>query len=396
MKIQLFIVLACLTSIAAASEGDQPEVLLAKEKGDAKLAKVVVDSAPGTVSAMSMLGIAVDQTTVVQNPRNLTVALKAFDGKNAFGLAFTPARTSLMPMDLSTYNDSAIGRIWGNTTFSFAQGRATISAKEFERRAISVESSFFLQPHQDDPAVMYWDALAVAAKHPEDTKNDCLIMRESKPVGPQQPAIPVPAPAQGAAIVTMAAGDSLDMAEDPEGVKSSDALAAKCRAKVTKRARWNASRMWLSWSSGHYRLADGGDTHSLGKTTVLGVTYGLGEVDAKTASAFTISGKRTSNSPVVKTMGDAAPTFASNSLAQFRWAYGSPTLRAVLEGSNVKKSEPTASERTYKRAIGFDFKVSDEIWLNIRGGRQRRIDNSGDENGSSFSVSYSPKALLSL
>lgn len=388
--------LTLASSTATASDGDKPEVLLAKKYGNEELSKVVVESVPGTVSAMSMLGIAVDQTTVVQNPRNLTIALKALDGKNALGLSFTPARTSIMPLNISTYNDNIAARIWGNTTFSFAQGKATVNSKDFERRAFAVETSFFLYPHSDDPFVMYWDDLAAAALKPDETKNVCLIMRENKPNGEPGKAANVPAPAPGAATVTLSPGETTEMQVDPEVKKASDPYAEKCRANALTRARWNATRAWISWAAGQYRPADGGDSHSLGKTFVAGLTWGFGSANAKTAAALTISGKRTIDSPIQKTMGDAAPKFASNTLALFRIAVGSPTWRVVAEGSNVTNSEPTASDRTYKRALGFDVNIHKNWWLIFRGGRQRKIDNSGDETGSSFNFSYSPDPALKL
>lgn len=62
------------------------------------------DTAPGLVTATGMLGIGADDVTTVKNPRDLTVVAKAFDSKNALGISVTPARTSLAPLDLSTYS----------------------------------------------------------------------------------------------------------------------------------------------------------------------------------------------------------------------------------------------------------------------------------------------------
>jgi hypothetical protein len=356
---------ACLCPLGAAAK-DDATTLLAKTSGDATLAKVVVDTAPGSVSAMDLLGLSGDQTSAVQNPRNLTLALKTLDGKNAFGLSITPARTSLMPMNISTYNDSPAARWWAATTFSYAQGRADVSGATYRRRAAAVETSYFFFPHKDDPLVMYWDALERAAGDPADEKNSCMLHPAEHPDGRST--------------------EELKMALD--------ARAQACREKVAKSARWNVSRMWASLASGQYQPDSGGASHSLGHTAVLGVTWGIGDAGASTAGALTAAMKRASGAPVLSTFANASPATHDTNLVTLRAALGSSKLRAVLEGSNVKDQAPTAVDRTYKRSLGLDVNLAEGWWLIFRVGKQRRIDNNGDETGSSANLSYSPKALL--
>lgn len=367
IRMHICMVSLCLLTVSVEA-ADKQTMLLNKTNGEATLAKVVVDTAPGSVSAMSLLGISGDQSSVIQNPRNLTLALRAIDGKNAFGLSITPARTSLIPMEISTYNESDVARLWAATTLSYAQGRADVDGATYERRAVAVESSYFFFPHKDDPLVMYWDALEKAAENPMDEKNNCVL------IPPQRPDSPT--------------GDELTQLLDKR--------AQACRDQVAKGARWNVSRAWASWATGHYHAENGGTRHSLGRTAVLGLTWGIGDAGAKTATAITVAMKRASGAPVLKTFGNAEPTRKNSDLVTLRVAVGSQKLRVLLEGSNVRNDEPTALDRNYKRALGLDVNVAEGWWLNLRVGTQRRIDNTGDESGSAISISYSPKALLDL
>ena len=383
MKPHHFFTGVLITVASATYAADKPTTLI--EKGD--VGPIVVDNAPGSVSAMAALGITADQTTVVQNPRNLTIALKALDGKNAFGLSLTPARTSLVPLSVNDYYSSNLARLWGATTFSYAQGRNKVGALEFERRAYSVETSYIFFPEEDDPIVMYWLALETAGTV-QDAKNPCFIHSTAT-----KPSLPQPQQPPGAMPST---DGPAPMIAEPALAKDLDKRAQQCRDGVAEKARWNVSRAWASVSAGQYQPVDGGDHRSLGRTYVAGITWGIGKVGAKTATAITLAAKRSIDSPVLSTMGNVNPDRKSSSIAVARIAVGSAKLRLLLEGSNVKNTAPTATDRTFKQALGIDVKVADDWWLNLRSGKQRRIDNKGNENASSFSISYSPKAILAL
>lgn len=365
------IALACVAGSCLAA--DESQDILKKKYGNADLATVVVDNAPGSVSAMGLLGISQDQTTIVQNPRDLTIAAKAFDGKNAFGLSITPARTSLVPLSISSYAGSPLARLWGSTTFSYAQGRAEVQGSNFERRAVAVETSYFFRPDVDDPLMMYWNALTVAGQGADD-KDPCVLI-----------------PAQGPKPDAGSGGFEDVPASEKEAL---DKRAQQCRDKVAKAARWNVSRAWASFGTGTYRLADGGPSHGLGRSVVLGVTYGIGEKKDKTATALTAAVKHTRSAPTEDTMASATPERKSSTLVMGRVAVGGEKLRALFEGSNARNDSVTAADRVYKRAAGLDVWLREGMWLNVRVGKQRRVDNTGDETGSSVGLSYSPKALL--
>ncbi|MBG9390651.1 hypothetical protein [Caenimonas aquaedulcis] len=359
--------------IAPAGAADGTTQLFDSKKGDSELSKFSIDAAPGAVSAMDMLGVSADQTLVVQHPRDFTLALKPLGNKQAFGLSLTPARTSLLPLNVSTYNNHAIARAWGGTAFSYAQGSAEVKGVAHHRRAVAIETSFYFLPHKDDPLVMYWDALEAAGRAPADN-DPCVLIPPSKPTD---------TPQTGMTQVT-----------DAEK-KVMDDRAQQCREKVTKSARWNASRAWGSVVAGEYS-SPGTGYRSLGRALVIGATWGFGDADAKTAGALTGAFKRTWDAPTEETMANALPDRQSSNLVIGTLAIGSERLRAIAQLSNARTRAPTAADWTYKQALGLDMKIAEGTWLSLRAGKQRRVDNSGDEYGSSINLSISPKSLLSF
>jgi hypothetical protein len=212
-----------------------------------------------------------------------------------------------------------------------------------------------------------------------------------KPLDP--PAAPT-APAASAGSAASDGGPVKPALAPPELKEELDKRAADCRKLALSKARWNASRAWASWAKGQYRPDAGGATHSMGHVLVLGFTYGIGDFDAKQAGALTVAAKRTSDEPTLATLSAAEPTRKSVTLSTLRGSYGTERIRGLLEVSNLKDGEPTASQRVFKQALGLDVRLTDGMWINFRAGKQRRIDNQGDEWGSTMSLSYSPAALL--
>ncbi|MBK9131244.1 MAG: hypothetical protein IPM20_06350 [Gammaproteobacteria bacterium] len=350
------------------TDADKQTNIINSAKGNVELSKAVVETAPGNVTAMSLLGISADDTTVIQNPRNLTLALKALNSDDAFGLSISPARTSLMPLSISTYDTNFLARLWAATSFSYAQGTSDSNDVSFERRAVAIETSYYLEPDKDDPSTAYWKALEKADGNNLDDL--CVLLIPLKP-------------------------DQTDK-EWEKYQEEVNKRASSCMAKSTKNMRWNVSRLWFSWATGEYQPESGGDNHSLGRTEVIGLSWGFGDATDNTAIGITGAYKHVSDAPVLDTLSEDSPDRENSNLTTLRIAIGSPAIRALIEGSNTSDDTPTALNRTFKRAFGLDIKASESLWVNLRAGKQRKIDNTGDETGSSVSVSYSPSALLDL
>ncbi len=379
----------------------EPIQLLDKTSGNADLAQFQVDAAPGTVSAADLLGLEGDQLSTLENPRDFTLLFKLARG-NVGGLAVTPARTSLLPLSVQAYHANPMARLWGGTTFAYAQGQATVGGKNYQQRAWSVETTVHLQPQLDDPLVVYWDLLRRADAHPHDKDDSCVKMRAQLPNGtpapdPSTPTAPSTAAASAPGASSAAPKPVVPATAPPDLAAQMQALADACHNLVTTKLRWNASRLWLSVADGRYQAVDGaGGSRGLGRRVVLGVSLGLGGAGARTAGLLTLAARHSTGEPTLDSYDAAEPTRRSTQLLTFRAAVGSRSGRFLLEASNHHDASPTAQARTYKRAFGADLKLREGIWLNLRAGKQRRIDGQGDETGSTLGISLNPDALIKL
>jgi len=381
-------------AVAAADPKDVGEIV---SRGDLKWKDLLTDNATGAVTAATMLGFKGDVLRPVENLRDLVVSLEGLgaDGEKAtFGLAITPARTSIARPQMARYD--APGN-WGYrlltaTTFSYAQGKTTVRGASYARRAVAVDAGLFLD-RNDDPVV------AVNNAYREQTLPACrfgnLFKLEPPPgLSPSPPPFPPTAP--GAAVPVTptpgAAVPSLAPAADLE--KQKKAIQA-CTDAVIKGLRWNRSYLSASYATGWIKPDDGsGDQRALGRAMVVGLVYGFDHVSAlRNNAALTLAWRRTTDEPVLSTLAAATVTTRDTSLAMARLAGGSDSLRGLIEVSNAK-GQVTPSQRAFTRALGLDLKVRKDLWIALRVGRQRTIDGNDTEVGSLLSISYSPTALL--
>ncbi|MFN0299757.1 MAG: hypothetical protein ACKVQU_05320 [Burkholderiales bacterium] len=362
----------------SADKPDSGDIL---KRGTADLAwsDLYSDKAAAAVSATSMLGLKPDAIPVVENVRDIVVALKGAstgDKGQAFGLSITPARTSLTPMNLSTYASSnPFWRIVGSTNLSYAQGTAKIQGAEFDQWAVAIQTSFFFYP-EDDPV------LALAIAH---TSNECKVFPDAKPPSlPPGSLKPDPGPeTPGSVTPKPASADEIDRVG-----KNSDA----CRKVVADRLsiRWNRSQMALSLGTGRIKPSNGsGDEVSLGSAAVVSTTWGIGK-------SWALSGalRHTKGEPIAASLLTTSPRTKSTNTGFLRVAGGSDHLRAVAQVSSVKNRELTTSEREFRHAVGLDFRLYSDLWINFRVGRQYKIVGDGMETAGLLTVSYSPTSLL--
>jgi len=362
-----------LSSGADQSAADIHQILTQSSgpNADKNWADYLVDTAIPPVAAAGMLGISGEAIKPIENVRALLVAaqgLSTADSKTSLATSITPARTSIMPMNLSTYAKSLPARILGSVTFGYAQGDASISDATFERRAVSVETNFFFDAKRDDPVVAFANAV-------EARKGDCAILRPSPPEQ-TTPTGPASGPAKPA----------LAPASEAEEARK---RANSCREGVMKSMRWNRSQMSVHFATGRIKSKSGGNEVSLGNAFAAGLIYGIG--DSLAASAIY---RRTTNEPVLDSLVTGDVRKRNTSLAILELSGGSDRMRGVLQGSNAKTTDVTASQRVFKWAAGLDVRVVDEVWVNFRVGHQAKVDGSGSETGSVLSLSWSPKAII--
>jgi hypothetical protein len=387
------------------------------EKGNLAWKDVLTDNATGAITAAAMLGIKGDSVRPVENLRDLVVSLEGLGSDNergTFGISITPARTNLAKPDLVRYHqrDSYGYRLLASTTFSYAQGDTEISSLKFARRAVAVDTGLFLNP-DDDPVIALNNAYAG-----RDSRGDAItaptecsfaVLFPPKPppssptvtpppTAPSTPATTAPppsasTPATAPALASTGDAQAPALAGAEEAARSKKAYSA-CAQKVLDGLRWNRSYLSASLATGWIKPADGGDQRTLGRAAVVGLVYGFDHLEyLKQHAALTLAWRRTLDEPILDTLATTDVRTKNSNLVMIRLAGGSETIRALVEASNAK-GEMTPSQRAFRHALGVDFRVMKDLWLNLRVGRQRTIDGSDTEVGSLLSISYSPTALI--
>lgn len=347
---------------------------------------LLVDYSAASVSAAELAKLGTTPVTVVENVRDISVALQGDTplSKKVFGLAITPARTPLAfpRISLAEYAGRADDsrrdwktlpmRLLGSTTFGYAQGESEHGGVAFRRKAVSLETSAFFRA-SDDPVVAVADSGAVKCAL------DAIGEAPPKPTGAERPI--------------------LKPVKPEERKKAADAY-NDCAAPVLAALdeRWNRSRFSLSWATGWINRADGsGEQVRLGHTIGLGLIYGFDHVDMamlKNRAAITLVLRRGSGEPVLDTLTSGPLDRADSTLAALRFSGGSASFRGLAEVSNARSTSITTNQARMRRALGIDYRVADGMWLGLRTGKQRKLDNSGEEVGSFLTLSYSPSATL--
>ncbi|WP_341920368.1 hypothetical protein [Hydrocarboniphaga effusa] len=336
--------------------------------GSTDWSKYLADDAGGSVTAAGLLGISGDVVTNVENLRDVVVSFKGLrtdEGKGTLGISITPGRTSWSPFDLTQYKDSNIVRFLSSATISYAQGEAEIEDVEYERQAYAVEMSYIFS-RSEDPVIAFDDA-ATGAVSISDCKLQQIVRDRAQARAPSAP--------------------------DPQALV---AAIEACDKAVKAKLRWNRSSMSISYGQGWIKGKESGaQQRGIGRTYVASLTYGFEPVKAlSNRAALTAIYRRTEGEPVLETLGYSDVERKDRGLIVGRLVFGSEKIRAVIEASDAASTEITGSQRTFKEAAGFDVRVVDGLWLNLRFGRQRNIEGTDTEKASLLNISYSPSALL--
>lgn len=319
--------------------------------------ELLTDTAAGHVSAASMLGIGGDAVTTVENSRTLVAAFKGLGTAGSqVAVSFAPARSSFLPMSLSTYAANG-GKNWnrllGNTTLSYAQGTSKVSTVDLARRAISVETSMILDP-KEDPLIAVYEGCKWS-----------------------------PGDVQPGTTVDGSAGNA----------KYSKCIADK-EAELAK--KWNTSRFSLSWGTGSV-APDSGASTKLGQTIAASLVYGFDHVGSsvlKEGGALSITVRRVQDEPVLAEFVKGNIVRKSSTLAAMRLSGGSSKARLLFEVSNARDSDVTGTQTVFKRALGADLNMGEGSWLNLRTGKRNKASGAGVETATLLGFSFSPKADL--
>lgn len=327
----------------------------------------VTSSAAGKVSASSLLGIGGDAISAIENSQGFVAALKGLgtaDGAN-IGFSVTPGRTNILPMDLQTYAKGFWYRMLGNATLSYAQGTTQLQNVDLQKRAIGLEFSAIIDAQHDPTVSIFLDKI---------NGGGCKWDPSSYP--------PTTSSENGQQVFDKANKAYVDCIQEKLDNKAN--------------SHWNASQLSFSLATGNIRPKDGEST-SLGRTYALNLTYGFEHTGIKALkdnAALSLTLRRSDDEPVLESLLTPTVQRRSGTLAALRFSIGTDSFRGLAEVSNARSSDITLTERVYKHAIGFDYRLKDEIWLILRSGKMRKTNGQGDETTTLMDVSYSHKSLL--
>jgi hypothetical protein len=365
----------------AADAPDATEVF--KSEGDDNWADYLTDYAAAPISASGILGISGESVTVIENVRSFGFAVSGLTSGTAsegVGLSITPARTSIVPMNLSSYAQSWAMRLLGSLTVSYAQGDATIADLDYERTAYAIDTNSYFAG-ADDPILAFANS---------DCVTKILDQTTARPL--TAPAAPAAAPPPGRSDGPMVPQENRDAAE----VAAIRGRAEACRTETLAALPWNRSQISLAYGEGRIKPKDGSKGEdSLGKSLAVGIIYGFDHFEAlKENYALSLNYRQTDDEPVLDTLAQPQTVFKNSSLFVGRLSGGSDSHRLFFEMSNARSHDITASQRAFKQALGLDLRIFEGTWLNVRIGKQRKVDGTDDETGTLVSLSYSPKTLL--
>jgi hypothetical protein len=346
-------------------------VAQAQEGPDKNINAYLVDITGGAVTAMNLVGGGKSPITQIETSQDLVLALQPFtsgsDQKSAFGIAITPAKTTLFPMAGRTYVSSDVWRLLGNLTLSYAQNPGDIAGQSYKRTAFSVDTVYYIHLAQD-PVYAASDAFkACADKEVDKAKLELIKKRVEQGMTDEAFQKGLEDITNGRDLVLTACID--------------DSL------KSLAKAQWNAGRISVSYGEGRIKAASDGSSNSLGKSFNLNAQYPVG----KGVLAASLRHTREALDP--SSVGKPSLVFKSSRLVAARFTYGDQgetDFRALAEVSNSKSSSADAFKDAFMYAAGIDKKLSKGAWLEFRLGRNRSIENGKEQTTALMSLNVSP------
>lgn len=329
----------------------------------------LTDISGGTVTAAGLIGGAKSPITTIEGSQDLILAIQPFTSeesrKAGFGLAFTPAKSTLLPMAGSTYVSGPFMRLVGNMTMSYAQNEAIFAGQTTKRQAFSLSTVYYFRL-KDDPV---WVA--------SETFKECA----DKSGGTHAAAIdaivradpPLPAAERLAAIAAL--GDK----------RAADLF--PCIDKKIAALPWNAAKASISIGQGRIR-PDSGASLSLGRSWNLNAQLPAGD---RGLLQFSLREARSGLDPT--SLGKPTLVYTNSRLAAARLTWGGQAtsdLRVMVEGSNSKSESAAAFRDTFMYALGIDKKLINGAWLEFRFGRNRTLDTGKETNTGLLTLSIAP------
>jgi len=386
----------------------------------------------GPMAANEIVQLDASAVSNLQTTKDLAVAIGSLgnaSAKDGFGIAFTPGRSQFesMAVSLARYADKQepLARIWGNTTFSYAQNKLAEGGVDYERSAWAVNVSFYMHTDQD-PIVAARNAVVretgtcapvlvrmFNSQHAVLTtgktlkelmrlsENDEMPLEVIEWLSAQAKGQNKAPPSSVAALLPQLANQlpKLIDAQKSGAIKledsaklASDLNACADKARTDAKKRWNASQATFVLAEGRIKPTSGADAKRLSLGTHAAVAIALGQGDN---GLFNLTLRRVYKELDLDTL-TTTPAYKNTTVAAARYTYGQPgrDTYALAEISNVKQGTNTVSNLAFKQALGIDHKLAAGFWLEFRYGRARTSDGSKLENKALINIKFSPESTL--
>lgn len=381
---------------ATRAQGSSP----ASDADEKDLKSFLVDIGPGVVGAHEILGLSASAVSSIQSAKDLVAVVNtaASDtGKAGFGISYAPARSGFGPLALTMGQYRAQGnlmaKLWGNTTFSYAQGTKSLGGIEYQQDALAVQVTHFLRP-DDDPVLATRMMFENPIGCPEYEKASSAADAASRTLLNEL----IEAMEKRGGTVSDAQREEIlktveKSTETQEGSAAMSAAAVACATKAAK-TKWNSSQIGLTLGQGWIRSSAGGlGRISLGRHAALTLAWAPYGWDK---SLFNLTLRRVSREVDTSSLG-GTPMFRSSSLAAVRYSYGygdEQDTFLIAELSNARAAKPTEANAAFKSALGVDHRVGRGVWLEMRAGRSQSQTSGKEETKVLFSLKLSPEAGL--
>jgi hypothetical protein len=336
----------------------------------------LVDITGGAVSAIGLIEAPAAAITTIETSQDLVVVLTPFGardgGKTSFGIAITPAKTSLLPMSGHTYLSSSWARLAGNLTLSYAQTQAEHDGVAYKKNAFALDTVYFFKL-TDDPVYRAGQAFKACADKENDFADklkalvDRLSRNEITPEAFERESKLVAA----------------DRAANVTACMDADLTAARS-------APWNSGRMSVSYGEGRMRAVGGGPSYSLGRAFNLNAQYPLGS-----KGVAQVSLRHARDAIDLSSLG-TTPRADASRLAALRMTYGDQddsSLRALVEVSSSRSTKSGVYEQAFMYAVGLDKKLVKGSWLEFRLGRNRSVSDGKEQTTALLSLNLAPTLM---
>jgi hypothetical protein len=292
-----------------------------------------------------------------------------------------------------TKRSNVMTRLWGGTVFSYAQSQREVAGEQLPQKAWAVNTSYYLYPEQD-PVIAAAEALARCKDLKLAQARFDSELRQGRIAAIQAEFSRVP---NGAEFEEIEREIKSNAAGPIRLLKAVPAVARACAKPAIEAAgaNWRASRVGLTIGQGWITPAGANaPRQSLGRHLALAVAYGPTDMQN---SLFNLTLRRVDRETDLTQLASASPDRKSSTVAALRFTYGwgdKQDAYVLAEVSNVKSSSATVANSAFKQALGVDYKVGEGMWVEVRHGRSRVLDNGKLENKSLVSFKIAPEALL--